>query len=202
MSISYEQQDTMLYDIEWEVSLDRIKCSSTMFNKALLPWIISWKQENIVQFLIILNDRATLGKVCLKPNTKKIVYEIAANLTPCTMSENIRLIANALYKSASKFVMEISNSVFLYHSNPSLRAKDIVQLAPKYGKQDLVTIDEKSEYNSIAKCVKTDLVSNIPFNRIILHRKIKIEDYQEIYEGKYLNLPCFIIFVEDLNFLK
>lgn len=151
MSISYEQQETILYDIEWEVTLDRIKCSSTIFNSVLQPWIISWKQENIEQFLIALNERVNLGKVCLKPDSKKIVYEISAYLPPILITDSFGILSNALYKSTSKFVLEISNAVFLYHTNPSLRAQDIVQLAPKYGKEDVVTINEQDEFNIIAK---------------------------------------------------
>ena len=77
MSISYEQQDTMLYEITWEVNQNKIKCYSEMYNKIQRPWKINWFENlNIESFLITLNDQTSYGKVCLKPRSHSIAYEI------------------------------------------------------------------------------------------------------------------------------
>lgn len=60
MSISYDDKDTILYELEWQILIDRIICRSYMWNKLQYKWKISWYDQrniNIETFLSTLNDK-------------------------------------------------------------------------------------------------------------------------------------------------
>lgn len=44
MSISYDEQDVMLYEIMWEININSIKVTSLMTNKQQIPWRINWDE--------------------------------------------------------------------------------------------------------------------------------------------------------------
>lgn len=68
MSISYDDKDTILYELEWQILIDRIICRSYMWNKLQYKWKISWFDQrniNIETFLSSLNDKCESNKITI-----------------------------------------------------------------------------------------------------------------------------------------
>ena len=208
MSISYEQQDTMLYEILWSVNQNKIKCSSTLYNKTQFPWKINWfEHHNIEQFLITLNDQTLAGKTCLKFDTMEVVYEVCAQITSQNLSlQSLKDIVQALYRSITRYVNDISNAMFLYFSNPNLRPKEILNkyksqnsLCGQYNKVDIVTIDQNEKYLNVSKFVEIEPITEIDSKKLNINKSIEIEGYSEVYLGEYLTLPCLFFLIENFR---
>lgn len=106
-------------------------------------------------------------------------------------------ICNGLYKSACKFVLEISNAFVIFNSNPDLRAKEIWEVAYKYSKQEQVAIKWDSQFENWFDRIKLLKLQLIDIDEVEVEQKVDIEGYQQVFEGSYLTLPCYFMKVKD-----
>ncbi len=140
--------------------------------------------------LIALNEKVSFGKAALERKEKKISFVAMAEVPPYLLErERATQLFSAMYSLSSKFVMELSHAVNLYHSNPSLKPRDIIKLAKSYGKVDNITIEDPIEYQDALKTYKGHIPTKIDYQKVNIIKKITIEGYEEVYEGKYLNFP-------------
>ncbi|CAI2376747.1 unnamed protein product [Moneuplotes crassus] len=198
MSISYENHETVLYEIKWEMTPGRMKCSSLFYNKIQKPWELDWSQENIEKLLMTLNKKVTYGKVCLDRRKKRISFCATIDIPPYLLNKDkISKFSSALYAIASRSVMELSNAIALYHSNPSLKPSDIGILAKDYGKVEVVSTDNNKAYIDVFDLLGQKPHYNIQWKKITISKKIEIKGYSHVYEGKYLNLDCLCIEIDE-----
>jgi hypothetical protein len=201
MSISYDEHDIMLYELFWEIGSNSIKVVSQMTNRQQAPWTVHLDDHpNLFSLLSLINLQIVLGKLCYNYKTRHLTYEIWMSNIPNNSSiSDIEKLQEGIFKHAWKYVLEISNGLILFNSNPNLSPKEIRDLAPKYAYQEDISDIEKENFEKIMEDLKVKENNTVKPEFFILNHdhleifsKWNLFPEQEIYRGCYLPLKCLI----------
>lgn len=107
----------------------------------------------IENLLSSINIHTYFGKVSYDRSEKTISYVIALdNLIP-PFDNSLKRILDLTYKCACKFVIEVSNSLLLFNSNPDLRPKEISDLAYKYQVPTAICVQDARRFSQMSTLV-------------------------------------------------
>lgn len=153
MSVSYDEQDIMLYEITWEITPSSIKAYSFMTTRKQVPWTIRMSDHHhIVPLMITLNSGLAQGKLSYSVDSSHVTYEIGFfNMHSPFYKEDVKKLQEGIFRYACRFVLEMSNSFILFNSNPELSPKDITHLANKHTVREMLMANGNSEYKKMVK---------------------------------------------------
>jgi len=219
MNLSYNENNVMLYEIVWEVGLSHIRVYSHMTNQKQVQWKIPQPTDEVMSkskhssesltsylgtLLTTINTNAYEGKLNYNVDLQNLSYEIMImNIPEPFKNEHVKLLCEGLHKSACKFVLEVSNMLILFNSNPSLGSREICELSKRYSIQPQITVEDFSKnyepYDDKKNIGKLPMLEN---DQLEVWSRVDGPEGKIVYRGLYLTLPCLFIQLDSIEKFK
>jgi hypothetical protein len=220
LSMSYNDNDIMLYEMIWEVALNHIKVYTNMTNRRQDQWRIPDLSDQQTRALLsTLNIKTYFGKLHYDIDLETWSFVLTVSDLSAPFSEDLigKLWSN-LYKSTCKFNIEISNTLVLFNANPNLRPREIWDLAIGYLHQEKIVIQGEKEIGDLGMIKNSEkslfsllnVLSKDDYNFKLPSIKVQVEDMKQLevlskldqrgytfYKGKYLSLPCLFFEIDN-----